>query len=626
MESIPVSKVQHYQGNAFYIQIPKIQAPFGIGRSDTNESPRASRLEFFVDDTPLAPHQSHADLVAGKPGFSHWENAIIFSTGSPDLKASARELKVVVPVRLPSEALLIAALLVLMILWRRHYLRISALFRLANRFSRQAGWVAIGSFSVLIVWTVWADYPDVPIVSIDGLGYIKWEPKVPVGYPIFVSFIAKLFSSLGAVVFAQVILYCVAVLCLYWQATKDFISPHAAAVIALLLLGAGRIMNYNLTISTDGLFATILIFHMAAALSVWRSLSMAGMIGLGVTAGLAIGIRPAAYFLLGGLFVLFVIIHGQRLRLLKGAGAALLAVMLLFQVVTTVIHGDKSKSLLGLALFPHVMHLFEPSKSAANPQDVAAVDRATRDYRLMMREKISSSWEDAYDFEANSFNPVTTIIYHALYSGSGKSETRIGEVLTLFEKLAIETALNNPAGYLEIIIINFRAAYTRNVLLVSPPGYENHEGASLRWWMDQSRGNALAGLKILGLTDQADSTEHGRIAENPPTHLDLLHQFPNNLRLAIPVAIVSLLFGSAFSHRKRQVSLFGLYALILHFGGTLLVCLSTVSIPRYSTTLDVFLLIAIGCAIDVGAHHLRALVVKFRAAQNSKNIAGPYSK
>lgn len=178
MESIPVSKAQHYQGNAFYIQTPEIQAPFGIGRSDTSESPQASRLEIFVDDTPLAPHQLHADLVAGKPGFSHWENAIIFATGSPDLKASARELKIAVPVRLPSEILLIAALFVLVTMWRRHYQRISTLFRLANQFSRQAGWVAIGSFSLLIVWTVWAGYPDVPIVPIDGLGYIQWVCSV----------------------------------------------------------------------------------------------------------------------------------------------------------------------------------------------------------------------------------------------------------------------------------------------------------------------------------------------------------------------------------------------------------------------------------------------------------------
>lgn len=613
-EVIPASEAQSYQGKAFVVQMLKGYVPLGSSRPDTNHDPQASNLVFLVDGEPLVPHQLHADLISGKPGFSHWGDSVIFSTGNPDLKETAKELHIVAPLQLPLYALWLAFALFIVSLWSLYRENCLAALRSVNSVSTQIGWIVVGGFSLLIVWSVWTGYPEIPIVPLDGLGYITWSPKVPIGYPAFISLFAKLFSSLNAVIFAQVILYCIAVLFFYWQASKFFISPFVAALMALLLLGAGRVMNYNLLISTDGLFATLIIFHMAAAFSVIRSSSTASLIATGITIGLAIFVRPAAYFLLGGLFVLFAVVSGHRLRILKIAGTSVAMIMLFIFIVTSVTQGTKNRSILGLALFPHVMHLYKPLESSINPKDISAIDNVTRDYRLAMNEAIARSWRTAYDLETNSFNPISGKIYAALYAETGPTETRRLEILSIFEKLAHETVLNDPIGYFKIVAINFYAAYTRNTFLASPPGYANHEGAPLSWWLEQTRENALSGIKQLGLPVPNANSAYGNsslLVDNPPKHLDLLHYFSPLQRFVALAAAPLLILGLFFSRSKKDVSLVGVYALTLHIGGTLLVCLTTVAIPRYSVPLDVLMIIAIGCAVDVCGFHIKSFAAKF---------------
>jgi hypothetical protein len=610
---LPAAEAQPYQGNAFVIRVPQNHFSFIFGRPDSNHDPQASGLVFFVDGKPLAPHQLHADLISGKPGFSHWGNSVIFSIGSADLKDATKEMRIVVPLRVPPYVLWPAIIIFLFSLTRLYREQYLAALRLVNGTSIWIGWAVVVGLSILNISTLWAGYPAIPIVPNDGIGYVTWTPVVPIGYPIFITLIAKTFSSLNAVIIAQVILYCMASICLYWQASKRFISPFAAALTAVLLLGAGRIMSYNLQLTTDGLFAALIIFHMAAVLSIIRAPSTAGLIAAGITIVLAIFIRPAAYFLLGGLFVLLIAMRGHRWRILKVAGSTVAAAMLLMSLTTSAAQGAKNRSILWLALFPHVAHLYEPSKSSADPTIVLAVDQATRDYRTEMRETISRSWSAAFDFELNSFNPVVvTNIYGALFPEGDTSVAKRLKMQEIFKPLAIETILNDPLGYLEIVWINFYGAYTKNVFLVSPPGYESHEGASLRWWFDETRRNALPAIKLLGLPEpDADSlrdVNQSPLLVNPPRHLDLLHHFSPLQKFVALGAGILLVLGLFLSRKKKSVSLWGLYAITLHIGGTLLVCLTTVAIPRYAVPLDALLIIAIGCAADLSGFYVKAWV------------------
>lgn len=136
----------------------------------------------------------------------------------------------------------------------------------------------------------------------------------------------------------------------------------------------------------------------------------------------------------------------------------------------------------------------------------------------------------------------------------------------------------------------------------------------MRWWFDETRRNALPSIKLLGLPVLDASATHDdkfTLASNPPKHLDLLH-FLSPCQEYIPFGVALLLIlGAFFSRAKKRVALFGIYALTLHFGGTLLVCLSTVAIPRYSVPLDVLFIIAIGCAIDLSGFHAKAFAAKF---------------
>ena len=57
-----------------------VPAQFGLG--DTSDEPACSSLVVFEDDTPLGPaHASHAHIrELGKGSYSHWHNALYFST------------------------------------------------------------------------------------------------------------------------------------------------------------------------------------------------------------------------------------------------------------------------------------------------------------------------------------------------------------------------------------------------------------------------------------------------------------------------------------------------------------------------------------------------------------------
>jgi hypothetical protein len=372
------------------------------------------------------------------------------------------------------------------------------------------------------------------------------------------------------------------------------------------------VITYNLVISTDGIFATLIILYFSAALAAQRTSSVAAWVAAGIIVAIAIFVRPAGYFLLGGLVVLVLLAQRRRLTCIKIAGASFVAVFISMTILTNSLSSSQvSRSILGLALLPHVIHLLNADEQTVVDSDVVeTVTRVSAPYKDAMNKALANSWTEAYELETKNFNPITQKINDALrvffierskIKGEVPQDIMVvKEILDVYPRLAYRIVLNDPLGYLEIVAVNLKAAYQKNSLIMSP-GYGNLEGASLRWWYEQTRANAVTGVRHLGLEiPEETANERLELLQTVGSrYLDLLHRLGTLLpKLAVLSAFY--LIASVLIARPPAISaLLGIYAIVLHFGATLLVCLTTVSIPRYSVPIDVLLLLALGFAMNL---------------------------
>lgn len=569
-----------------------------------------------MNEKELAPHQLHQSLIDGSPGFSHWDGTVLFSPGEEGVNSLANSaIRIECPVRPPAIFIYLMAIVLAISTNLLGWVIIKKPFEFITKRSNEIAWITLVAAASSLVITIIACYPDLPIVSLDGLGYISWGPKVPIGYPLFITAIVGISSSLKAVIVLQVICYCIAVLIIYRQLYLSLQSTFAAYVTALMLMGAGRVINYNLTISTDGIFATMIILYFSSAIAAIRTSYVGAWVAAGSIVALSIYVRPVGYFLLVGLIVLYLLTKRRRIRYLAFMGGGFFIAFIAMSFLTSILSSSQMpRSILGLALMPHVIHLLDPdARSAVHPEIVEAVSNVSSEYRNAMNKALNKSWTEAYQLETNNFNPITQKVNGALsnlidrrINLNGKTAEQINtertkEIIDVYERLAYHIVLNDPLGYLKIVAVNLQAAYYENSLITYPAGYASLEGASLRWWFDETRGNALIGVRHLGLKEPTQSDNQGLefLQTTGYKYLDFLHYFGKLLPELAALSAFYLLVSFLIVKATDVSILLGIYALVLHFGATLLVCLSTVAIPRYSVPIDVLLMIAVGCAINL---------------------------
>jgi len=168
----------------------------------------------------------------------------------------------------------------------------------------------------------------------------------------------------------------------------------------LLLVGDTGLTWFALLIMSESIFIALVAFHFAAVLSLLRRFSMpAGMLA-GLTAGLAILLRPAGYSLL--LTIPFVVALASRRRLQVAVLTAVPvgAVLILGAVVNFAMWGSLARSIGGLSLFGHVLHLAKPDVKSPHPElyrqilvaTVPAVTSAHASYPLEYAHTTSSEY------------------------------------------------------------------------------------------------------------------------------------------------------------------------------------------------------------------------------------------
>ena len=460
-------------------------------------------------------------------------------------------------------------------------------------------------------------YPGFPILHPDSMTYLDWGDIVSIGYPLFLSGIYRVSGQIEFVPIAQVAFFVAASLVLYRELSR--FSHVAAAVIAILILGFTEMLFYHFSLLTESLVTSFLILHIAAFAAAVRTGSIWSFIFLGATAGAAMILRPACYFLALPMLLPIVFWRGRRWRLLLGSGGVLLSMLVAAGGSDRAVRGASSHSLAGLSLFPHVLHLFDPDRSDASDR----VKKAIISARATMMEMRARAPDALYRHGAEmaNFNSTSHAIQNELALPSEQTNS-------LFLHLAVQTIIADPLGYLATIRDNLTAAYYQFLLFeernLSPelaPVWVRMTAQNIalvprlgkQYRLPAPHDFPPARLAAAALLIKLDATL--LIAEN---HVEAV-------RLAI-LAFVLLVLGAAIRGPWRQIAIVGLYSALIQVAGTVFVCATTVFIPRYAIPLDPAAITALGCAAAVpvcaAAHFARRQLWTGRNMPGSSTAQG----
>jgi hypothetical protein len=465
---------------------------------------------------------------------------------------------------------------------------------------------------VLICFT----YPGFPIIHPDSLTYLGWGGFVSIGYPMFLSSVYRISGYIEFVPIIQAAVSVVGSLALY-RALSQF-SSIAAAVIAVLVLSFTGALFYHFSLLTESLVTSLLVLHIAAFAVAVRTGSNWSFVFIGATAGAAMVLRPACYFLGLTMALSIVFWKERRWRFLFGSGGALLCVLAAAGAYDRAVRGPASHSMSGLALFPHVVHLFNPDRSDASEK----VKNAVVSGRAKMMEMRARAPDALYRQGAEMANFNSTS--HAISKELALSSV---ETNSLFLHLAVQTIMADPFGYLATIADNLAAAYYRFLLFeerdLSPelaPVWVRMTAQNIaldprfaeQYRLPVPQSFPPVRLAAAGLLMKLDATllaAENRVAA---------------VRLAM-LSVVALIVGATFRGPWRPIAIVGLYSALIHVSGTAFVCATTVFIPRYAVPLDPSAIMAFGCAVAVlfcAARHLARGLPARRDALVSSDLKG----
>jgi hypothetical protein len=433
-------------------------------------------------------------------------------------------------------------------------------------------------------------YPGFPIIHPDSLTYLDWGRIVSIGYPTVLSIIYRVSGHVEFVPIVHVAVSIAASLLLYRE--LSWFSNIAAAVIVLLVLSFTGTMFYHFSLLTESLVTSLLVVHVAAFAAAVRTGSIWSFVLIGATAGAAMILRPACYFLALAMTLSMVFWKGRSRRFVFGSGGALLCVLVVAGIYDRAVRGPASHSMSGLALFPHVVHLFDPARSDASEK----VKNAIVSGRAKMMEMRARAPDALYrqGAEMANFNSTSHAIQKELALPSEQTNS-------LFLHLAAQTIIADPLGYLATIGDNLTAAYYRFLL------FEDRDvtGELAPVWVRLTAANAALEPKLAeryGLPAPQNFAPARLAAAALLMKLDASLLAAGNrveaVRLAI-LSVVVLVLGAAVPGPWRQIAIVGLYSALLQVSGTLFVCATTVFIPRYAVPLDPLAIIAFGCAMAV---------------------------
>ena len=506
---IPVSSIRPMKDHGYQVlQTEGVRSRWDVAiwfyaDGDSNGSPRASPLRLFEDGRVIGkPHSIHQEIDEKGGGlYSHWAGSLLFSTSdNSDPRRNGRRYSFDLPPDAWRLVLLPGLLLLGLIGWRQWRglaaglpeirlaaaglgrMRQSHVIRYAVRRRRVVCYAASLAVAAYFVGCYAFGSPPMPLIAPDSSTYWGGRSIVPIGYPAFLWTIYGIFGKLHAVIIAQAALFSAAVIAVQTGIERVTTSSVFASATAIALLAFGAAPSTAIWLLSESVFTSLLLFHVAMAGWAFMVPTRRNLVALAFTAVLPISVRPAGYFLIGGVLFLMLFWAGQRRMILYWGLCPLIALLIILYGLDHTIQGRASISHAGANLFPHVARLYD-RPPAGLPPEIAAETQGPILKSYQLAQKQSANWQDRHALEENNFNLILNelgnTIKRKLFLAPGQtlrdlsqSPQAVEQRAKKFEKFLLDLALytikEHPIGYLQTVLENLAAWYVEYVFYNAP--------------------------------------------------------------------------------------------------------------------------------------------------------------
>lgn len=368
------TEIQSTGGMAYSVAIA-VRPPLALiytNLSDDISNPAQSTLILREDGSALGPaHVEHERIRSQGVGtYSHWNGSLIFSTSdNTDARTNGRTYAIEATAQLRPAVILSGLAL---------FLACAGLGFSYGR-SRSEGSIRLAAHSVMLgasllmacaqtidLYSVSGFYP---LLSPDSLSYLSGNALRGVVYFGLLKASVWLVPSGVLLVPLQLSIMFFSFVAVGWSVGRLTRNGLLGWLTVLTLVADTALTRYAVLMLSEPIFVAFVMFHFAAAISLLRRYSAAAATLSGVTAGLAILVRPAGYSLLLSIPFIIAVAHGQRLRaLLQAAFPAGALVMIGIMVNFAMSGGLTTQSIGGLSLLGHVLPLAKPEAKSPYPE------------------------------------------------------------------------------------------------------------------------------------------------------------------------------------------------------------------------------------------------------------------
>lgn len=172
----------------------------------------------------------------------------------------------------------------------------------------------------------------------DSPSYINFDTQRPIGYPVFIWSLKTVFGSYGAVIQAQLVIFCLSVAVLGHAVLRltGALLP-ALALELLIVIHPGPIGLYD-RIMSDSLATSVAALFMAAAIHALRTRSTAAFVALCVTLAVAVTVRPINLVLVAPVLAVAWLSADGMGRMFLSRGTLTAAVTAMAVLATPMVH------------------------------------------------------------------------------------------------------------------------------------------------------------------------------------------------------------------------------------------------------------------------------------------------
>lgn len=419
--TIDSRELREWGGRAFAIDLAA-HLPEGLAarllsiEADSNRNNNASKLELLEDGRPVGPsHSIHAEISGlGGGRYSHWENALIFSSSDgSDPRTNGRKYTIVHPMS-PAPLIPIALVAIGLLAARRstaaplsdaHGARgvASGIWSMASRHGTLLFWIGVAVTTAFANWTFLALLPA-PAVYPDSNGYLTWSLARTIGYPALLAAYEAMAHRWELLPVVQLNLVLAGTAALAWAVAAVTASRLLGWFVFAFTVAAGSILLSAADMLTEAPFSAFVMLHLAAFMLYLHHGTNRHAAAAGALLAVAVLVKSVAVVLVGPL-LLFVLFRAGFRRVTSALVLApALAAWFAPSLHNAVRHGFFEGSVIGgYALAGHVAWAIRPVEG--HPDAPVASRIAARIHpELAKRPPAWASVDDYVDYTAREYN------------------------------------------------------------------------------------------------------------------------------------------------------------------------------------------------------------------------------